>query len=425
MNPNDEQNELDAPTQLPQDDQPQIPQEAADTQPDAQMDTMESLLAEQELSLDLPKPGEVKDGEIVSVSDNEVLVSIGAKSEGIIPGKELQQLGEEERARVVLGAKVKVLVVTPEDSQGNLILSLSRAFEEEDWDKANEVKEKNEMYEGTVVGYNKGGLIVKFARLRGFVPASQISPARRAQLGAGSPDQRWNKMVNDKILVRIMEVDRERRRLIMSEMAALQEAREIYKERLLDSIEEGNVIRGRVTSLAQFGAFVNINGADGLVHLTEVSWDRIKHPGDVLKIGQEVDVKVISVDRDSKRIGLSIRQTQDDPWPQRAGAFQEGQLVQGKIVRLTKFGAFAQLDNDVEGLIHISELSEKRIEHPKEVVQEGDVLTLRVINIDIPQRRIGLSLRKVHSQSYADLDLRRTLEESGMQSTEEESDKAE
>ncbi len=216
-------------------------------------------------------------------------------------------------------------------------------------------------------------------------------------------------MVGDPIKVRVIEVDRERRRLILSERMALQETRESLKDRLLDELQEGSIRTGRVTSLAEFGAFVNIDGADGLVHLSEISWERIQHPNEVLKVGQEVQVKVISVDRDRKRIGLSIRQLLADPWTQKTSHLKEGMLVEGTITHLTKFGAFARLDDDLEGLIHLSELSENRINHPKEVVKEGDVVTLRVIKIDPERRRIGLSLRKVDSPAYADLDWKMEL----------------
>jgi small subunit ribosomal protein S1 len=173
---------------------------------------------------------------------------------------------------------------------------------------------------------------------------------------------------------------------------------------VIDELAEGEVRSGRVTSLADFGAFVNISGADGLVHLSEISWDRIQHPSEVLKVGQEVKVKVISIDKDKKRIGLSIRQLQQDPWVEKATRYQVGQLLEGTITRLTKFGAFARIDDDIEGLIHISEISEKRIEHPKEVLKEGDVVTLRVIKVDPENHRIGLSLRRVDSMAYADMD---------------------
>ncbi len=383
-----------------------------ESEEDESLTSMEALLAQEELSIDLPRQGDTRTGVVVGVSEDEVLVSIGAKSEGVIPGKELSQLEPEELEELQVGNEVAVYVVTLEDSGGNLILSRLRALEEADWDRAEALKAANEIYEGTIAGYNKGGLIVKLGRLRGFVPASQVSLSRRMAYGGSTPDQRWGKMVGDSIILRIIEVDRERRRLIFSELAALQESREIFKERLLSEIQEGDVLAGRVTSLADFGAFVNINGADGLVHLTEISWEHVTHPSQVLKVGQEVNVKVINIDRENKRIGLSIRQLQEDPWPQKVARFREGQLVEATIVRLVKFGAFARLeDTDLEGLVHISELSEHRIEHPKEIVKEGETLTLRIIRIDVPQRRIGLSLRKVHSLAYADLDLKMALSE--------------
>jgi small subunit ribosomal protein S1 len=204
----------------------------------------------------------------------------------------------------------------------------------------------------------------------------------------------------------VIEVDRERRRLILSEKAASNESRQSIKERVLEELNVGEVHTGRVTSIANFGAFININGADGLVHLSEISWDHIEHPKEVLEVGQEIDVKVINIDQEKKRIGLSIRVLQDDPWKERLEEYSVGELVEGTITRLTKFGAFARLEDDMEGLIHISELSENRIEHPKEVLKEGDVKSLRVIRIDPEQHRIGLSLRKVDSAAFADKDFK-------------------
>jgi small subunit ribosomal protein S1 len=271
----------------------------------------------------------------------------------------------------------------------------------------------SETHHGHIIGYNKGGLIVPLGSLRGFVPASQISLSRRVSLTGDTPEQRWSKMIGEPIDVRVIEVDRERRRLILSERAASTETREMIKERVIDELKEGDVRSGRVTSLADFGAFVNISGADGLVHMSEISWERLQHPSEALKVGQEVKVKVISIDREKKRIGLSIRQLQDDPWSQQIASLKEGQLVEGKITRLTKFGAFAQLENDIEGLIHISEISEKRIEHPKEVLREGEVVTLRVIKIDPTNHRIGLSLRRVDSPAYADMDWQSMIDDGG------------
>lgn len=388
-----------------------------------ELESMESLLEQEDLGLEFPSSGEVRQGTIVSVSDDEILVSIGTKSEGVIPARELEQLAEEEREKFEVGEAITVFVVTPEDQHGNVLLSYTRAMEESDWHRAEALLDSGEVVESTIEGYNKGGLIVPLGLLRGFVPGSQVSLSRRMASSGKSPDQRWGHMVGEPIATRVIEVDRSRRRLILSERAALQEARELLKERLLDELEVGEVRDGRVTSLADFGAFVNINGADGLVHLTELSWERVDHPSEVLKVGQEVKVKVIEIDQERKRIGLSLRQLQEDPWPELVADLQEGQLIEGRIVRLVKFGAFARLeDRGVEGLVHISELSDEHVEHPRDVLQEDAVVTLRVINIDDKRRRIGLSLRKVDSPQYADLDWETELVEGAEGLDEEEAE---
>ena len=370
--------------------------------------SMESLLQEEGLTLDFPKQGEIRTGVIASISDNEILVSVGTKSEGVIQGKEKELIPDDTLATLEVGMEIPVYVINPEDQNGNLVLSYMRAREEQDWAEVDELQKENRVYDGKVIGYNKGGLIVPIGTLRGFVPASQVSVMRRVE-GNESLDARWSKMVGEPIRVQVIEVDRSRHRLILSERLALQETRETIKDRLLDELQEGDVRTGRVTSLADFGAFVNIDGADGLVHLSEISWERIEHPNEVLKVGQEVKVKVIAVDQERKRIGLSIRQLQRDPWTVKVSNLKEGQLVEGTITHLTKFGAFARLDDDLEGLIHISELSETRINHPKEVVKENDVVTLRVIKVDVERRRIGLSLRRVDSMAYAEQDYKAML----------------
>lgn len=368
--------------------------------------TMESLLNEQELNVDLPQPGEIRTGMIASISPSQILVSIGAKSEGVVSGRELDQLTAEEREALKVGQEVHVFVINPEDENGNVVLSLKRAQEQISWENVEKLVESDTVIDSKVIGFNKGGLIVAVEGLRGFVPSSQISALRRSQSTGETPEQRWQKMIGQPISVRVIEVDRERRRLILSERAASTESRQSIKERVIDELEEGKVYTGRVTSLANFGAFININGADGLVHLSELSWDHIDHPREVLEVGQEVKVKVINVDKDKKRIGLSVRALQNDPWRSRVEKYSVGQLVEGVITRLTKFGAFARLEGDIEGLIHISEIAEHRIEHPKEVLKEGEVKSLRVIRIDPDQHRIGLSLRKVDSAAFADKDFK-------------------
>jgi small subunit ribosomal protein S1 len=371
---------------------------------------MASLLEQEGLGIEFPKQGEIRTGMVASKTPGQILVSIGTKSEGVISGKEYEQIPPEELEALQIGQEIPVFVINPEDSNGNLVLSYVRAREEVSWQQTETLLTSKETIHSSIIGYNKGGLIVPVGGLRGFVPASQISLSRRAGLQGDSPESKWSKMIGLAIDVCVIEVDRERRRLILSERAASTETRESLKERVIDELQEGEVKLGRVTSLADFGAFVNISGADGLVHLSEISWERINHPSEVLKVGQEVKVKVISIDKDKKRIGLSIRQLQSDPWAKQVAAYQVGQLLEGKITRLTKFGAFARLEGDIEGLIHISEISEKRIEHPKEVLHEGDVVTLRVIKIDPDNHRIGLSLRRVESMAYADMDWQTLLE---------------
>lgn len=374
-------------------------------QVDNNHETMESLMRSEDAGLEFPSQGEIRKGVIASISQSQILVSVGSKSEGVIMGRELDQIPESERQELAVGQEIPVYVLNPEDQNGNVVLSYVRAREAMGWEQVEAMQESAESFEGKIEGYNKGGLIVLVHGLRGFIPASQISMTRRNMVQGDTPD-RWAKMIGESISVRIIEVDRARRRLILSERAASPETRQSLKERVIEGLEEGQVYTGRVTSVAEFGAFVNVNGADGLVHLSELSWERVQHPSEVLSVGQEVKVKVISVDKDKKRIGLSIRALQGDPWHTKAEGFKVGQLVEGTITRLTKFGAFARLEGDIEGLIHISELSESRINHPKEAVKEGDVLTLRVIRIDADQRRIGLSLRKVDSGAYADLDMK-------------------
>jgi len=368
--------------------------------------TMESLLKEQDLNVDLPQAGEIRTGVIASINPSQILVSIGAKSEGVVSGRELEQLTAEEREALAVGQEVHVFVINPEDANGNVVLSLKRAQEQISWDNVEKLLANDEVVESKIIGFNKGGLIAGVEGLRGFVPSSQISAMRRSQSTGDTPEQRWQKMIGQPITVRVIEVDRERRRLILSERAASTESRQSIKERVIEELEEGKVYTGRVTSLANFGAFININGADGLVHLSELSWEHIDHPREVLEVGQEVKVKVINVDRDKKRIGLSVRALQEDPWRARVEKYSVGQLVEGVITRLTKFGAFARLEGDIEGLIHISEIAEHRIEHPKEVLKEGEVKSLRVIRIDPEQHRIGLSLRKVDSAAFADKDFK-------------------
>jgi small subunit ribosomal protein S1 len=389
---------------------------------------MDALLEESDYELEAPRRGEIRTGTVARVTETDVFIDIGAKSEGVIPQRELEQLTPEQRSELRVGKEVSVYVVRPGARGGSMELSLARAEEEQDWQRAEELMRSKEIFEGEVAGYNKGGLIVRLGQLRGFIPASQVSLARRRRAEGDTPDKRWGKMVGEHVMSKVIEVDRRRNRLILSERSAARESREALKERLIEQLRPGEVRSGHVISLADFGAFVDIGGADGLVHISEISWKRVSDPREVLKVGQEVKVKVLSVDRERHRISLSLRDLEPNPWERIKSEFRQGQLVEGVITKLTKFGAFARLkaleDFGIEGLIHISELSDRRIEHPREAVQEGDVLTLRVLNVDEERRRIGLSLRRVASEEYAESDWRAAQRVEAEPETDEETDEA-
>jgi len=385
--------------------------------------TMESLMDElsEGMTIDIPTAGEIRDGIIASLSDNRILVSIGAKSEGIIEGKEYDSIPKEILTTFEEGKAIPVFVITPEDHDGNLILSFVRAVEEQSWIEAEELLKSGDSFPSTVAGYNKGGLIVPLSTIRGFIPASQLSLSRRFNISGGTPEEKFKEFVGEEVDVCVIEVDRQRQRLILSERAASNETRDMIRDKVLEDLQEGDIRTGRITSIADFGAFVNIGGADGLIHLSEMSWDHLEHPNDLLKVGEEVTVKIISIDRDRRRVGLSLRAMQKDPWNEYVKDLKVGQLVEGEITRLTNFGAFAKLNlpGDLEGLVHISELSDKRIDHPKEVLKSGDIVTLRILKIEDKDHRIGLSLRRVDSPAYADMDWKTLVETYDLQESTE------
>ncbi len=406
-------------------EQIQIVSNSQEAQTPAEPNPMQQLLGE-DFSLEQPKRGEIRSGTVAAVTSHEILVDVGYKSEGVIAGRELESIPPEVRAELKVGDEILTYVVTPEDRNGNLILSFSRAQAEQDWRDAESIYNQQETFEGVVAGFNKGGLIVKMGKVRGFVPASQLvsTHSRQEMLGdeeeeevveelqpGERPQDRWQQLVGKKLRLKVIEIDRARNRLILSERAAMREWRKVQKEKLLSELHEGMQLKGTVISLADFGAFVDLGGADGLVHLSELSWKRVAHPREVLRVGQEVDVEVLSVDRDRKRIALSLKRTEQDPWGGVEKHYKIGQLVEGVITKLVKFGAFARIvgDEDIEGLIHVSELSEGRVSHPKEVVHEGQTLTLRIIKIEAGRRRLGLSLKRVDSAEYAEEDWQRGL----------------
>ncbi len=360
-------------------------------------------LLNQEFSHVIPRNGETLEGTIVGISANEIIVDIGCKSEGIVPGRDLEHLDADFRKELSVGDTVFVYVVRSQDASGNSVLSLSRAMVEGDWQRANEMFEAEEVFEGTISNCNRGGLIVRVGRVRGFVPASQIASIRLPRTDSEEERiEQLNQLLDKKLKFKIIELDRRRNRLILSERAAMREWRQEQKERLLDDLQEGEVRKGIVSSLCDFGAFVDLGGADGLVHLSELSWSRVNHPREVLKTGQRVEVYVLGVDQERRRIALSIKRLKPEPWTTVEERYEIGQLVTATITKITDFGAFARLDEEIEGLVHISELSEDRIGHPSEIVHEGQEIELRIIRIDAARQRMGLSLRRVKEDPYAD-----------------------
>lgn len=371
-------------------------QEDLDEAPPSDDHPMALLLQEFDDSyVNQPQSGDIRHGVVVDKRAGELLVDIGYKSEGVVTGREIDRL-EGEFREMTVGDEVPVYVMR-EDRDGNLLLSITRARAESDWKQAEELLESQEMFTGSVTGFNRGGVIVKIGQVRGFVPASQLSSESQAQqITEGEPDNRWMKLMDAELRMKVIDLDRRRNRLILSERVAIREWRREQKEKLLKTLEENAVCEGVVSSLADFGAFVNLGGADGLIHLSELSWGRINHPSEVVSIGEKLQVMVLNVDRDRKRIGLSLRRLLPEPWETVPDRYEVGQIVRGLITKLVHFGAFARLESDsIEGLIHISELAEQRITHPSEVVSEGQELELRIIRIDTERRRMGLSLKQV------------------------------
>jgi small subunit ribosomal protein S1 len=361
---------------------------------------MEDLLSQGEYSYQRPKRGEIRTGTVVLVGPNEIVVDVGAKREGVVSPQDLERLSPEERAEISVGDEIPVYVVNPEDRDGNTIVSIHLAQTEQDWQKAEARLASKEIFEGEVIGYNKGGLVVPFGRIRAFVPASQIAGFPRRL----SPDQRIERLaqqVGREIIGQIIEVDRRRKRLIMSEQAAQSEWRERKRSKVMDSLVEGQVVHGVVTSLANFGAFVDLGGTDGLIHISELAWHRVRHPREVIQVGDEVDVYVLKLDRAHSRIGLSLRRLQPDPWSLVDTKYYIDQRVVGRITNITDFGAFAHLEDGIEGLIHISELSDAEINHPSEVVKRGEEYLLEIIKIEPERQRIGLSLKRVSPEEQA------------------------
>ncbi len=363
---------------------------------------MEAFLSDPSHGYKTLKYGDVLEGTIMHVDRDELLVDIGSKAEGIVPSKEYSSLSSEEKEAIQIGDTLLVFVVQAENNEGHPVVSIDRAKQEKSWRKLQEIHEANDVIEAEVVNYNKGGLLVNLDGVRGFVPASQVSEIRGGDESSKQADMA--RLIGTKLPLKVIEINRHRNRLILSERQAVQERRDAMKESLIQELTEGEVRTGRVSSICDFGAFVDIGGADGLVHLSELSWSRVRHPNELLKIGQEVQVYVLGINPTEKKIALSIKRTQAEPWSRVENSYEVGQLVRGTVTQLANFGAFARIEDGIEGLIHVSELADERIQHPKQVVQEGQDLLLRIIRIDPQRRRMGLSLRRALDTPDADLE---------------------
>ena len=350
---------------------------------------------------DMPQRGDIREGTVISVSPQEVIIDLGLKREAVVPASDLSRLDKEMLAEIQEGTTWPVYILQPSDREGNLLVSLSRALQEKDWLVAQQAMDNNEMIEAVVSSYNAGGLEVIFGDLRGFVPASHLSSLPREL----SPEERKARLagyVGQTIPVKVVEVDRKRRRLIMSERAARRRWQREHRKQLLDDIQIGEVRTGIVRSLADFGAFIDLGGADGLVHISELAWFPVGHPSEVLKVGQQVDVKVLRIDKPRERVGLSLKRVQPDPWSNIDGLYNVNGLVEAVVTRVTDFGAFVRLRSGVEGLLHVSEMADIRPDHPQSLVNPGDLLLLRVLRIEPERRRIGLSLRAVSETEWAE-----------------------
>ena len=345
--------------------------------------------------------GELVEGTVVLADRDEILVDIGGKMEAVIAtGETLDEHGDVSLHR---GDHVSAVVIVPENQDGRPVISINRARAEIGWRDLQTKKDSEEVVTGEVVDHNKGGLIVSVDGVRGFVPLSQIVELRRGG-SEEEVEEKLRSMRGQTLYLKVIEMNRRRNRLILSERAAAQERRAQQKDRLLAELQAGEVRHGRVSSLTDVGAFVDLGGADGLIHLSELSWGQVQHPSQVLRVGQEVDVRVVTVDRETKKIGLSLKQVEENPWTRIEQKYHVGDTVPAKITKLAQFGAFAELEPGVEGLVHISELSDERITHPKQVVREGEDVQLRIIKIDPQRHRLGLSLRQAEDggdYSYA------------------------
>ncbi len=345
-----------------------------------------SLIPDYDATIPVINEGEVVRGTVVRVDKDEVLVDIGYKSEGVIPVSELSIRRSVNPAdEVQLGDEIDALVMTKEDAEGRLILSKKRARFEMAWKRIEGAAESGEPVEGTVIEVVKGGLILDLG-VRGFLPASLVDIRRVQNL---------DEFLASKLRCKVIELNRSRNNVVLSRRAVLEDERKEMRQAILDRLSPGDVVEGTISNIVDFGAFVDLEGIDGLIHISELSWSHVNHPSEVLDIGQTVSVKVLDIDRDRQRISLGLKQTQSDPWQQVIDAYQEGDVVEGRVTKVVTFGAFIEILPGVEGLVHISELAQHHVENPREIVSQGEVVKVKIIEMDADRRRLSLSLKRV------------------------------
>ncbi|TVL90815.1 30S ribosomal protein S1 [Streptomyces sp. SAJ15] len=353
----------------------------------------EAFLAAIDETIKYFNDGDIVDGVIVKVDRDEVLLDIGYKTEGVIPSRELSIKHDVDPNEVVaVGDEIEALVLQKEDKEGRLILSKKRAQYERAWGTIEKIKDEDGIVTGTVIEVVKGGLILDIG-LRGFLPASLVEMRRVRDL---------QPYVGKELEAKIIELDKNRNNVVLSRRAWLEQTQSEVRQTFLTTLQKGQVRSGVVSSIVNFGAFVDLGGVDGLVHVSELSWKHIDHPSEVVEVGQEVTVEVLDVDMDRERVSLSLKATQEDPWQQFARTHQIGQVVPGKVTKLVPFGAFVRVDEGIEGLVHISELAERHVEIPEQVVQVNDEIFVKVIDIDLERRRISLSLKQANESFGAD-----------------------
>lgn len=336
-----------------------------------------------------PKRGEIRTAIISHIESREIIVDLNAKHDGIVPTQDLERLDEEFRSSLKVGDEVPVYILSQRSQDENLIVSINMGLQRYDWEKARELLQSEEAVSVVIIGHNRGGVLVKWNRLEGFIPGSHLVSV---SYGADRTDA-WREMKDRSIGVKVIEVDQDRRRLIFSEREAQREWRAQQKRRLLAELQEGDVVKGTVTGLRDFGAFVNLGGADGLIHVSELAWHRVDHPRDLLSIGQEIDVYILELNYESNRIALSRKRLLNDPWELAGTKYHEGQLVEGVVTNVVEFGAFAALDDGLEGLLHLSEMGDGSLKEPFSYVKKGDRLNMRISHLEPDKRRVGFTQR--------------------------------